>query len=65
MSLSDLAFYKENGFYLYYDDKWAYYDLRPEVLEVTSFYSRTYLNDPFPQQIRVIFTHGVQQVTSR
>lgn len=30
----DLTFYKEHGFYSYNDTKWAYYDLRPEVLEV-------------------------------
>ncbi|CAE6457287.1 unnamed protein product [Rhizoctonia solani] len=34
----DLAFYKENGFYSYNDSMWAYYDLRPEVLE-SNFYA--------------------------
>lgn len=37
-SLQDLAFYKENGFYSYNDTMWAYYDLRPEVLE-SNFYA--------------------------
>ncbi|CAE6469951.1 unnamed protein product [Rhizoctonia solani] len=37
-SSSDLAFYKENGFYSYNDSMWAYYDLRPEVLE-SNFYA--------------------------
>ncbi|CAE6423030.1 mannosyl-oligosaccharide alpha-1,2-mannosidase [Rhizoctonia solani AG-1 IB] len=34
----DLAFYKKNGFYSYNDTMWAYYDLRPEVLE-SNFYA--------------------------
>lgn len=37
-SPEDLAFYKENGFYSYNDTLWAYYDLRPEVLE-SNFYA--------------------------
>ncbi|CAE6426740.1 unnamed protein product [Rhizoctonia solani] len=37
-SPDDLAFYKENGFYSYNDNMWAYYDLRPEVLE-SNFYA--------------------------
>ncbi|KAG8744402.1 maturation of Asn-linked oligosaccharides protein [Ceratobasidium sp. 414] len=32
-SSADLAFYKNNGFYSYNDTEWAYYDLRPEVIE--------------------------------
>ncbi|KAG9077462.1 maturation of Asn-linked oligosaccharides protein, partial [Ceratobasidium sp. 370] len=32
-SSADLAFYKQNGFYSYNDTEWAYYDLRPEVIE--------------------------------
>ncbi|QRV76191.1 glycoside hydrolase family 47 protein [Ceratobasidium sp. AG-Ba] len=34
----DLAYYKENGFYSYNDTEWAYYDLRPEVIE-SNFYA--------------------------
>lgn len=34
----DLTFYKEHGFYSYKDTEWAYYDLRPEVLE-SNFYA--------------------------
>ncbi|KAF8609807.1 glycoside hydrolase family 47 protein [Ceratobasidium sp. AG-I] len=34
----DLEFYKEHGFYSYNDTEWAYYDLRPEVLE-SNFYA--------------------------
>ncbi|CAE6424909.1 unnamed protein product [Rhizoctonia solani] len=37
-SADDMAFYKENGFYSYNDTMWAYYDLRPEVLE-SNFYA--------------------------
>ncbi|KAJ1311404.1 hypothetical protein OPQ81_009894 [Rhizoctonia solani] len=37
-SSNDLAFYKENGFYSYNDSWWAYYDLRPEVIE-SNFYA--------------------------
>ncbi|CUA76752.1 mannosyl-oligosaccharide alpha-1,2-mannosidase [Rhizoctonia solani] len=37
-SSSDLAYYKENGFYSYNDSMWSYYDLRPEVLE-SNFYA--------------------------
>ncbi|KAG9101559.1 maturation of Asn-linked oligosaccharides protein [Ceratobasidium sp. UAMH 11750] len=37
-SSADLAFYKANGFYSYDDTEWAYYDLRPEVIE-SNFYA--------------------------